>query len=164
MRNHLHFAKEKADFWRKVTLYSWNHRLTRVNSWFQLAQAMKSLEWGFWGNYVKLRLDILGVRKRNVVSRWATRRFSGRDTTNLEHQGERFAPNWIQEIKALSHCSPLSLPLKLLHSSICELNYSIFRKVRCELLNHQGYIWTCKYFCVILHTIMVEKYYFCTWK
>ena len=75
--------------------------------------------------------------------------------------GERLAPNWIQKIKDLSHCSPLYLPLNLLHSSICELNYSIFRKVRCESLNHQGYILTCKYFCVILHTIMVEKYRFC---
>ena len=58
IRFHLHFAKEKAKkesnpfrFWRKFTPYSWNHRLTRVISWLELAKSMNSLEWRFWGYY-----------------------------------------------------------------------------------------------------------------
>ena len=75
---------------RKATLYSWNHEMTRVISWLELNRWFHSS--GVFGGmntwnikHETLNIEImtryLRVKKRNVVSRWATRRFSDRDTT-----------------------------------------------------------------------------------
>ena len=76
---------------RKFTLYSWNHEMTRVISWLELNRWNHSSE-DFGGimntlniKYETLNYDLIfffgGGIRRNVVSRWATRRFSCRDTT-----------------------------------------------------------------------------------
>ena len=49
---HHHF--QESLFEEKFTPYSWNHEMTRVISWLELAESMISLEWRFWGyEYMK---------------------------------------------------------------------------------------------------------------